>query len=79
MEAIASLVVVAVGIVVFLCVVFLTIEGIVLAFSRCWWLALLALLIAPGLLFIWAIIEFLIKEQALVENAPVPGYKEEQK
>lgn len=33
--------------------------GIIKAFMRCWWLALLALVIAPALLLAWAIYEVL--------------------
>lgn len=68
METVVAFALLALATVVLVWVGFIILKGVIRAFRRCWWLALIMLIILPALLIGWAIGEILFGDDDLTTN-----------
>lgn len=68
METVVAFALLALATVVLVWVGFIILKGVIRAFRRCWWLALIMLIILPAFLIGWAIGEILFGDDDLTTN-----------
>lgn len=69
MEAVVSLTLLAVVFAALIWVGFIIFKGVIRAFRRCWWLALIVLILLPAVLIGWAIGELLFGDDDLINTS----------
>lgn len=69
METVVAFALLALAIVVLVWVGFIILKGVIRAFNRCWWLALILLIVFPGFLIGWAIGELLFGDDDFVNTS----------